>query len=194
MKNLFFVLLFLVLVSFGNVNKAKLSKSILITDQSELSIKGTSNVTDFTCQYSIQNLVKPIQIHYEKTNEVLKFENSMLILENSGFDCGGKGINRDFHGLLQTDNYPKIILRLKEIRLKPNHANLADAVIEIEIAGVKNSYHMETEFHNEQDWHITGQLKLNINKFNLKAPKKMLGLIIVSDEIEISLKLIIKEC
>ena len=53
---------------------------------------------------------------------------------------------------------------------------------------------METEFQNEQDWHISGKLKLNINKFNLKAPKKMLGLIVVSDEIEIIFKLVIKEC
>ncbi len=118
----------------------------------------------------------------------------MLVLENSGFDCGGKGINRDFHGLLQSDIYPRIILRLKEIKLKPHKKNTADAIIEIEIAGIKNSYHMETEFQNEQDWHISGKLKLNINKFNLKAPKKMLGLIVVSDEIEIIFKLVIKEC
>ena len=194
MKRIFLVLLFLVLVSFANTNLVKNSKSVLITNQSELNINGTSNVSDFKCRYNIKNLGTPIRIHYEKNNEVIRFENSMLVLENSGFDCGGKGINRDFHGLLQSDIYPRIILRLKEIKLKPHKKNTADAIIEIEIAGIKNSYHMETEFQNEQDWHISGKLKLNINKFNLKAPKKMLGLIVVSDEIEIIFKLVIKEC
>lgn len=194
MKKILLVLLFLVLVSFAKTNLAKSSKSVLITTQSELNINGTSNITDFKCRYNIKNLGSPIRIHYEKNNDVVRFENSMLILENSGFDCGGKGINRDFHGLLQSDVYPEIILRLKEIKLKPNKNNLADALVEIEIAGIKNSYQMETEFKNDEDWHIAGQLKLNINKFNLKAPKKMLGLIVVSDEIEISFKLVIKEC
>lgn len=195
MKRLLFILLFLVLVSFTKINIVRSSKSILITHQSELNINGTSNVTDFKCRYNIKNLGTPIPIHYEKDNNIIRFENSKLILENSGFDCGGKGINKDFHGLLQSDVYPEIILRLKEIKLKPHKKDLADALIEIEIAGLTHSYHMETEFHNsDQDWHIKGRLKLNINKFNLKAPKKMFGLIVVSDDIEISFKLVIKEC
>lgn len=194
MKRILLVLLFLVLVSFNKTHLVKSSKSVLITNQSELNINGTSNVTDFKCRYNIKNLGAPIRIHYEHDDDVIRFENSILILENSGFDCGGRGINRDFHGLLQSDNYPEIILRLKEIKLKPHKKNTADALIEIEIAGIKNSYHMETEFENQQDWHIDGKLKLNINKFKLKAPKKMLGLIVVSDEIEISFKLVIKEC
>ena len=113
MKRILLVLLFLVLVSFAKTNLVKNSKSVLITNQSELNINGTSNVSDFKCRYNIKNLETPIRIHYEKNNEVIRFENSMLVLENSGFDCGGKGINRDFHGLLQSDIYPRIILRLK---------------------------------------------------------------------------------
>ncbi|OBX25814.1 YceI-like domain-containing protein [Gelidibacter algens] len=194
MKRLLFILPFLVLVSFSKINPAKTSTSVLITPQSELHIKGTSNVSDFTCQYNIQNLDEPIRVHYEKLNDVIRFENSMLILENNGFDCGGKGINRDFHGLLKSDEYPRIILRLKQINLKPNKEHTADAQIEIEIAGLTHTYHMETEFHQKEDWHISGQLKLNIKDFGLKAPKKMLGLIVVSKEIQINFDLIIKEC
>lgn len=194
MKRLLFILLFLVLVSFGQTNIVKRSKSVLITPKSELHINGTSNITDFKCRYKIQNLGTPIAIHYEKVNDVIKFEKSMLILENSGFDCGGKGINKDFHGLLQSDIYPKIILRLKEIKLKLNKSSLADALVEIEIAGIKKTYHMETEFHNDKDWLISGKLKLNIRDYDLIAPKKMFGLIQVSDEIEINFKLVIQEC
>lgn len=194
MKILLFILPFLVLGSFSQTNTVKNSKSVLITSESELQINGTSNVKDFTCEYEIQNLNKPIRIHYEKVDDIIRFEESMLILENNGFDCGGKGINSDFHGLLQSDTYPRIILRLKEIKLKPNKKQTADALVEIEIAGLKQSYHMETKFNNEQDWLISGKLKLNIKDFDLEAPKKMFGLIVVSDEIEISFNLVIKEC
>lgn len=194
MKRILFILLFFVLVSFTESNPITSKKSVLITHKSELFIKGTSNINDFKCQYNIKNLNEPIGVHYRKANGVLKFHNSTLVLENNGFDCGGRGINRDFHGLLKSDIYPEIILRLKEIKLKPHKNNTADALIEIEIAGLKHSYHMETEFQLDDDWHISGLLKLNINDFNLEAPKKMLGLIVVSEEIEINFKLVIKEC
>lgn len=194
MKRIYYILMFLVLVSFTESSSIKSKKSLLITDKSELYIKGTSNVSDFKCQYNIKTLDGPIIVHYRKTHGILKFEDSELVLENKGFDCGGRGINRDFHGLLKSDVYPEIILRLKEVKLKPHQKNTADALVEIEIAGIKQSYHMETEFDDTNDWHISGLLKLNINDFNLKAPKKMLGLIIVSEKIEINFKLVIKEC
>lgn len=193
MKKLLLIIPFLVLVSFSKMQTVKNSKTIRITSNSELQIDGTSNVKDFTCQYNIQNLNEPILIHYEKAHDLIRFEKSMLILENNGFDCGGKGINRDFHGLLQSDVYPKITLRLKEIKLEPNQKHKADALVEIEIAGSKNDYHMVTTVHNTEDWLISGRLKLNIRDFNLEAPKKMFGLVVVSDEIVISFKLEIKE-
>lgn len=193
MKRLFFILPFLLLVSFSKLNTIRNSKIVQITSKSQLSIKGTSNVKDFTCKYNIHNLNEPIKIHYEKHNDLIRFEDSMLILENNGFDCGGKGINSDFHGLLKSDIYPEIILRLKEVKLKPNEKHTADALVEIEIAGLRHNYHMETTFYNEQDWLISGELKLNIKDFDLTAPKKMFGLVVVSNEIEISFNLVIKE-
>ncbi|TDU33807.1 YceI-like domain-containing protein [Gelidibacter sediminis] len=194
MKRLLYLLPLLVLVSFTGLETVNNSTSVRITPQSKLHIKGTSNVTDFTCQYNIKNLNKPIRIHYVSTADVIKFKKSELILENSGFDCGGKGINRDFHDLLKSNTYPEITLSLKQIKLKPDTKNIADATVQIEIAGQKHTYHMETKFHKDNGWHISGVLKLNIKDFQLEAPKKMLGLIVVSEEIEINFKLVVEEC
>lgn len=193
MKRLLFILPFLILVSFSKINTVINSITVRITSQSELQINGTSNVKDFTCQYEIQNLNEPIRIHFEKEQDVIRFEKSVLILENTGFDCGGKGINKDFHGLLQSDIYPRITLTLKEIKLNPHKKNIADALIDIEIAGLTNSYQMKTEFYYKQDWLILGKLKLNIKNFDLEAPKKVFGLVVVSDEIEINFKLVVQE-
>ncbi|MBA6154524.1 YceI family protein [Gelidibacter maritimus] len=192
MKRLLFILPFLILVSFSKKNTVTHSKTVRITSDSKLQINGTSNVKDFTCQYNIQNLHEPIRIHFEKEQDVIKFEKSVLTLENKGFDCGGKGINSDFHGLLQSDVYPQITLELKEIKLRPHEKNIADALVEIEIAGLTNAYQMTTEFYFEENWLISGKLKLNIKNFDLEAPKKMFGLIVVSDEIEIDFNLVIE--
>ncbi|MCK0125193.1 hypothetical protein MWU76_12365 [Gelidibacter sp. F2691] len=193
MKRLLYLLPLLVLASFTKLDTVKKSTNVRITPQSTLHIKGTSNVTDFTCLYNIKNLNEPIRIHYESDADVITFEKSVLVLENSGFDCGGKGINRDFHGLLKSDTYPEIKLSLKQVKLNPHKSNTADASIEIEIAGKKHLYHMETKYHQDNGWHISGLLKLNIKDFNLVAPKKMLGLIVVSEEIQINFKLVVKE-
>lgn len=194
MKRLLFILPFALLFSFSGINVPKNSKSILITSQSQLEIKGTSNVTDFKCGYEIQNLEQPIIVLYEKTDNTIQFEKSKLVLKNMDFDCGGKGINKDFHGLLKTEIYPTITLQLKEVKLNPDKKNKADALIEIEIAGISNSYFMETDFVKNENWLISGEMKLNIQDFNLKAPKKMLGLVVVSNDIEIVFKLDLKEC
>ncbi len=194
MKSLIIIIPFIILVSLSNINVLKNSKSILITPQSQLQIKGTSNVNDFKCGYNIKNLNDPILIEYESANNVIRFKNSTLILENDEFNCGGRGINKDFHSLLKSNEYPQIILKLKEVKLKPNKKNRANTLIEIDIAGSSNTYIMETEFYYDDNWMISGQLKLNIQDFELEAPKKMLGLIVVSENIEISFKLVVKEC
>lgn len=193
MKRIVYILLFLILVSFSNVLSTKESKSILITSDSTLEIKGTSNISDFKCVYNITNFNEAIPIQYEKKSDLIRFEKSKMVLENSCFDCGGKAINKDFNSLLKSDEHPQIILTLKEIKKKDGNKNKVDALIEIEIAGLSHSYLMETVFVQNKDWLISGKLKLNINDFNLKAPKKLFGLIVVSETIEISFKLVVKE-
>ena len=194
MKRFISIISFLLLVSFSNRNTLKHSTSVLITPKSELSINGTSNVTDFKCIYSIKNINTPISIYFERTHNIIRFEKAMLVLENNGFDCGGKGINKDFHGLLKSDVYPKITLKLKEIKLHQNKNNTADALIAIEIAGKSQTYQMQIEYLKDENLMISGKLKLNIKDFSLEPPKKMLGLIVVSEIIEINFKLVLKEC
>lgn len=194
MKTMAFILPFLVLISFSKMSSLKESKFVRIAPESTLEIKGTSNVTNFTCVYNILSLNQPIPIHYENKNDMIYFENAGLVLKNSCFDCGGRGINKDFNGLLQSESYPHIVLNLKELKKKSNSKNTIDALIEIQIAGISKIYTMETQFHYDENWHISGILKLNIKDFDLAAPKKMLGLIVVSEEIEIRFNLVLEEC
>lgn len=194
MKRLIYILPMLILVSFSTMTKLKNSKSILIASESKLYITGTSNVNTFKCEFNIKTLDEPIPVLYEKDNDVIRFENATLTLENSCFDCGGNGINKDFYSLLQSEEYPHIFLRLKQIKKKQHDKNSIEALIEIEIAGVSKSYYMDATLTNEHDLIINGQLKLNICDFDLMAPKKMFGLIVISEDIEINFRLVVKEC
>ena len=79
MKRLLYLLPLLVLASFTKLDTVKKSTNVRITPQSTLHIKGTSNVTDFTCLYNIKNLNEPIRIHYESDADVITFEKSVRV-------------------------------------------------------------------------------------------------------------------
>lgn len=193
MKTLAFPILFILLASFTNVSSVKHEKTIYISPKSQLEIVGSSNVSTFTCLFNVKNLNKPLQIGYREGHDIIHFQKSTLVLDNSYFDCGGKGINRDFHDLLRTKQHPQILLTLKEIKKKTRVENRVEALVEIQIAGISRTYTVDVETRKEDDLHIDGKLKLNITDFNLQAPKKILGLIIVSEEIEINFNLIVGE-
>jgi hypothetical protein len=166
-------------------------KQIQILPDSELIITGDTNIKPFLCDFDTRKLERKQKIRYKKQGEKIIFKNTVLRLDNQYFDCGHRAINRDFHELLQTEKYPEILLELKEIILKS--PELAHAVADITIAGKTNTYTLPVVISNSSGESFVGKLKLDINDFNLKPPKKFLGLIVVKEDIEISFNLRIKK-
>ena len=188
------ILLLSIVVAFAftNSDSAIQNTSVLITPESSLIIKGTSNVNTFSCLYNIQKIKNPIPIIYHMEDGKMKFKKTVLVLNNTCFDCGGKGINTDFKKILKSETHPQIFLFLKEITPLEN-STAVEANIIIEIAGVPNCYKIPVEITQDNDMLITGDLKVSLGDYQLKAPKKLFGLITVNDIIEISFKLKVKE-
>ena len=71
-----------------------------------------------------------------------------------------------------------------------------NALLELFIAGKSQSYFIPLTVSKEDTDHIfvSGVLKLNIADFDLVPPKKVFGLIKVSEHIEIDFKLNLIEC
>src|SRR5690606_21165790 len=84
----------------------------------------------FICQYSTTFLERKVNISYREDASVIAFDNAVLKLKNSGFDCGGKMINKDLHELLKSDEHPYIYLELQKL-IKHNYGYTAYVVIEI---------------------------------------------------------------
>lgn len=167
--------------------------SVLITSESHLFIKGKTNVSKFKCEFNINQINEPIPLYYKVIDNKLVFEKAKLTLDNHCFDCGSKGINRDFRALLKSEEYPEIQLYLKEIKkIEANPAEV-NALLELCIAGKSKSYRMPLLIDDDENICVSGSLKLDITDFNLEAPKKALGLIVVSEDIEINFQLNFKE-
>lgn len=163
------------------------AKTIQILENSELSITGDTNISGFGCEFNTFYLEAYNDILYDKIGDKLIFKNAILSLKNEGFDCGNRGINKDFHSLLNTKEYPKITLELTEINLAGGDKSVA--CVKITIAGKEKVYVVPIAIIAAPSPRFIGKLKLDIRDFDLKPPKKMLGLIVINEEIEIDFNL-----
>ncbi|WP_026452421.1 YceI family protein [Aequorivita capsosiphonis] len=166
------------------------AKTVQILENSELSISGDTNISGFGCEFNTFYMEAYNEIRYNKVGDNIIFKNAVLSLKNEGFDCGSKGINKDFHSLLNTKEYPKITLELTEINLIDG--DKSKACVKITIAGKEKGYIVPIAIITEPTHRFIGELKLDIRDFGLKPPKKMLGLIVIKEEIEIDFNLVAK--
>lgn len=180
--------MFLLCLGFSQTEEQQLTIEIL--PESHLEISGNTNISTFNCVFNTTLISGEKKVYFKNKESSLYFEHTSLILTNSGFDCGSRGINRDFHKLLKTETYPEIQLILTEV--KPINTELAEVETMIIIAGISKSYRFPVEIRNAQNLRVQGSLKLNIADFALKPPRKLLGLISVKNDIEINFNLKIK--
>lgn len=192
MKKGLALLLAICLLSFNSGN-VKEKMNVVISPESKLFIKGKTNVNSFSCHFNASNFKNPVTLTMEIVDEDLYFEDTNLILNTSCFDCGNKMMNSDFRNLLNADSHPEIKLKLKQLRLKDFDGNDATAFLDIYISGVKNSYSVPISLIGTKKMIIKGKLDLNISDYKLEPPKKMMGLIVVDEMIEINMELIIQE-
>ena len=164
------------------------TREITILPNSNLSISGTTNINDFECDFNpLYFKNESFKVHYIDKARSLIFKNSILTLENQNFDCGHRKINNDFHKLLKTEKYPEIFLKIKKIDL--NREEEATVTLSFTIAGIENDYRFPIEITWENQVRFKGKLDLNIKDFNLQAPTKIFGLIVIDEEIEIDFNL-----
>ncbi len=178
------VFLLLCLTSFGFFVTSTKTAEINIKKGSEVVIEGRSNVNHFNCEY-ITVISKGIkEINYNIYDDTYLLNDATLSLETKAFDCGGRMINKDFNKLMQSEDHPNILIKLKHIKA---YNDIFKITADIYIAGKMNTYTFEMCL-NEGD-NYTGMLSLNIEDFDMEAPRKLMGAIKVDPEIDINFDL-----
>lgn len=185
MRVLLLFFMTLVFLSFVSKDVSENELKVTISPKSWLYIKGTSNVNTFTCNFDATQFQESKQVQYRKNGKMMTFEDAILKLKNKGFNCGNNRINKDFHQLLKTNQYPHIQLEVKSVRLETERTT---ATVIIEIANIKKNYEVLITAPAKV-FNYEGTLCVDIKDFDLKPPKKLMGLIAVHDEIEINFKL-----
>lgn len=179
------ILAVIILLSFGfSKNQTK----VKITNKSEVSIKGKSNVNSFECKYDSDFIENDLQISITRNNNKILLEGAKLSIKSTGFDCAHKMITKDFKTILKADDYPHIVINVKEI--STTKENIA-AKLNVTIAGIDKEYLVPVSY-NQNTNNVKGQLRLDIKDFKLKSPKKLLGMIVVNDKVDINFNLFLQ--
>lgn len=165
-------------------------KYIDILPQSHILVRGDAKVTRFTCEFDLEHLKAPTAVQYHRGNSRIIFNDTELLLENRGFDCGNRNRNEDFHEMVQTEQHPHMKLELKEVNFESDSKVIATAGITI--AGEENIYRIPVRITPGETPRFQGTFQVNIRDFGLEPIKKILGLIVVQDIIEIELDLSIR--
>lgn len=163
-------------------------KTIKILTTSRLFINGEANIKKFSCVFNAHYFSRQKEVMYAKEGNTIRFKNAVLTLRNEGFNCGSSAIDKDFHQLLKTEEYPKISIEVLQIELLDDSKGRVQATITI--AGHTKYYTVPIDIVSSPIDRYVGKLQLNIRDFDLEPPKKMFGLIVIKDEVEINFDLL----
>lgn len=161
----------------------------VILNESKLRINGTSNVNDFECVYEEELESDTLSHQVEVTEAFANIQGDRLELVVESFDCGKRGINRDFRNTLKSKEHPNIhieVLQVSAINGIPDKASVS-----IELAGITNIYDVQLKDVSLEDGSIRvfGEQNLKMSDFGLKPPTALFGLIKVRDRLKISFTL-----
>jgi hypothetical protein len=180
--------------------------SLRLSEQSYFVINGKTNVNSFQCNYSnvLKTGVQEMEAFYD--DGCIYFKNAFFNLNTSAFDCGNKLMNKDFRDLLKADKHPDLEIQLDCIKVGdgsslhtlPVASNARSRINEalvsahFNIAGQIQDYQFPVEIVQKgKDRMYTGTLVLNIRDFEIDPPKKMMGMIVVDEWIEIDFYVIV---
>lgn len=152
-------------------------------EKSKIVVKGKSNVNRFECNYTSPISEDVIEVSVNQKENTISFFGAKIFVRTSGFDCHHKMITKDLKTLLKSNEYPHIVIDLKEVHLNKNKPV---AKVLVKIVGIEKEYLVPVEY---KDKNVVGTLNLNIRDFNLTPPKKMLGMVIVQNHIDIHFNL-----
>jgi polyisoprenoid-binding protein YceI len=173
-----------------------------IDPASHLSLDGSSNVTDFSCDCNQEFSGDEVTFQEDEINGILTFQGAVLHVKTKNLDCGNKGMNRDMYNTLMADKYPHISIQLISAKLPSNTAfNQSGQTVglttkvALTIAGSRKIMPLAVEaiMLNNDKYQFKSCQLIRMTDFGIDPPQPFFGMIKVSDEITINMDLIIRK-
>ena len=198
MRVTFYIIFFLFILNASFI-KGLQNNSLarwVVEKNSSLNIQGETNINSFECD--VTEYLRPDTLVYSKNDAIKKlcFTNSCLIIDIRRFDCHNKYITEDFRNALKAEETPNLKILFLTIDQFSNSCNnqVVKGIVDVELAhAVKRAeinYTIKTLPGNRIQ--MNGSHVFYFSDFNLKAPKKLAGLIRTKDQIKVNFQLFFK--
>ncbi|KFC20278.1 YceI family protein [Chryseobacterium sp. FH1] len=137
-----------------------------------VQINGNTNVNSFRC---VNNKFKAETGVYTFSEKTLP----NIILKVNDFDCGNKMMTKDFQKILNSEKYPEMTIKFINFTKTQKSYN---AVVEVRMMNQSKRYNVEFNVENNK---MIGRKNVKFSDFNITPPKKMGGMIVVKDDLNL---------
>ncbi|MEI8084773.1 MAG: YceI family protein [Paludibacter sp.] len=192
----FFTLLFLYqLLNVANTMQAQSIVSIDLQRNSSLTINGSTNLLTFKLVQNGDKLLRKTQTvkATENKNKVYLSDNKLSIAVKN-FSSNNKIALDGFLDLLKADTHPNLNVEFNYLEvptIEKDESLKTKTLVSFTITGVTKQYTIPiTATHVGNQYTINGNKSINIRDFGLVPPVRMMGLVKVSEWINIEFHLI----
>ena len=171
-----------------------------IRPTSKLEVFGQTNINTFCCSSNEKFKPQYLKYKFDENQATIFFQDAQFKIKVEQLNCGKRPINKDLYKALKTNEFPYIIINMKEIfNLECDDLDDCDKWVEFE-ANTDITITCETQSVSipllvkqldTQSFRITGGTSLDLCDFDIEAPTAMLGLIQVEDKIDLSFDLFV---
>lgn len=165
----------------------------VVSAQSELVIRGTTNLNEFVCQTDFNSVRDTLELLLANRDCPIIFSRNAMMIPVASFNCGNPMITKDFQETLNAERYPQLSVRFVSIdeQMAVVTAGAVTGIVEITLAGTTRSYSILYTLagNGNNSISLVGNQEVCFSDFNLNAPRKMMGLIKVQDDLDVEFRL-----
>lgn len=161
---------------------------------SSLNIQGETNINNYQCDV-IEYLNEDTLFYMpNRSTRKIEFSGSDLCIDIRKFDCHSKLITNDFRAALKADKNSSLRIKLISLDHFSDPCNTSQSVkgiVDITVADITQRteicYTLKVLPENRIE--LKGSKGFTFSAFNLKAPRKMAGLVRARDVIKVNFRL-----
>lgn len=198
--SLFSILLLLTISGFSPQNKGNTDAGVkkwVVSPNSSLSVKGSTNVNQFTCVIPTCPQQDTLTVATGKADQPVMLS-GRIRLPVSSFNCHLSAMTRQLRETLKEKQFPALYIRFISLSRLPGFSTVPvqiTGLVDIEIAGVNKRFEVNYQLSQDarQAVQLRGSRVVNFSDFGLMPPTKLGGMIKTRDALNVDFQLNINE-
>jgi hypothetical protein len=180
----------------NHVNDRAETKRWVVSQNSNLSVSGSTNINKFSCVIPSYDHVDTLTVNKNNNNGVVILS-GMIDLSINSFDCHNSGMTKQLQKTLNEKQFPVLHIRFLSLSALPEMTRKPEPVtglVDIEIAGVNKRFEINYQISRDDNnvIHLLGSRDLNFSDFKLTPPRKLGGMIQTKDLLTVAFHLKMK--